>query len=244
MLKTKIKKLLSKSIIINKIYQLLLEKFDGYYVKSYSQEGEDMILRRLFEDTKKGFYVDIGAHHPQRFSNTQYFYKMGWTGINVDAMPGSMKKFEKLRPRDINLEMAVSDANEHMTYYAFNDSALNTFSDELSEIYKKDYKIIFKKDIETFPLSEILEKYLPKNKEIDFLSIDVENLELNVLKSNDWSKYMPKFILVEMLNDRIDSLQDNKIYNFLVNKNYRLISKTLNTAIFRINTQSNDICVE
>ena len=68
-----------------------------YGLISYSQEGEDMILRRLFETRRRGFYVDVGAHHPRRFSNTYYFYRQGWSGINIDAAPGSMKLFDRLR---------------------------------------------------------------------------------------------------------------------------------------------------
>ena len=60
---------------------------------SYSQQGEDMILKSLFQDHQSGFYVDVGAHHPSRFSNTYFFYLRGWRGINIDAMPGSMAAF-------------------------------------------------------------------------------------------------------------------------------------------------------
>jgi len=84
------KYLIEKLIIIKNNY------FDGYALKSYSQEGEDMILRRLFEKQNTGFYVDVGAHHPKRFSNTFFFYKKGWRGINIDAMPNSMSLFNKL----------------------------------------------------------------------------------------------------------------------------------------------------
>ena len=71
----------------------------------YSQQGEDIILHRMFEWQEQGFYIDVGAHHPTRFSNTYKFYKRGWTGINVDAMPGSMTAFNRLRPKDINIEL-------------------------------------------------------------------------------------------------------------------------------------------
>ena len=108
--------------------------FDGYAKNSYSQEGEDMILIRLFEKQEKGFYVDVGAHHPQRFSNTCFFYKKGWWGINLDAMPGSMKKFIRKRPKDINLEIAISDKEQILKYYIFNEKALSSFSKELSEL--------------------------------------------------------------------------------------------------------------
>src|SRR5829696_7661265 len=85
------------------------EMQDAYSRKSYSQEGEDLILERIFLEQKKGFYVDVGAHHPKRFSNTFLFYKLGWFGINIDAMPGSMSAFESARPRDINLEVAIAE---------------------------------------------------------------------------------------------------------------------------------------
>jgi hypothetical protein len=66
---------------------------EPYLNQSYSQEGEDMVLYRTFETVKEGFYVDVGAHHPDRFSNTYKFYKQGWRGINIDAMPGGMDPF-------------------------------------------------------------------------------------------------------------------------------------------------------
>ena len=80
----------------------------AYMNPSYSIEGEDRIVRTLlWRKHDKGFYVDVGAHHPFRFSNTYLFYTQGWSGINIDATPGSMKAFNKYRPRDINLEVGV-----------------------------------------------------------------------------------------------------------------------------------------
>ena len=93
-----------------------------------------MIMRRLFENQQTGFYIDVGAHHPKRFSNTYFFYKMGWQGINIDAMPGSMEIFRRQRPRDINIEKPISNCGQvGLTYYAFNEPALNGFSKELSD---------------------------------------------------------------------------------------------------------------
>ncbi|MFT7246563.1 MAG: hypothetical protein ACI82A_003940, partial [Candidatus Azotimanducaceae bacterium] len=77
--------------------------WDQWTNRSWSQEGEDQILRRIFEQQSTGFYVDVGAHHPKRFSNTFLFYKLGWQGINIDAMPGSMALFNRERSRDLNL---------------------------------------------------------------------------------------------------------------------------------------------
>ena len=116
MLQQILKKFLPKAVK-EKIIEFRNNNLDGYATKSYSQEGEDMILKRLFGGQKFGFYVDVGAHHPKRFSNTYYFYKKGWRGINIDAMPGSMIAFDKLRPRDINIERPISDKKQILTYY-------------------------------------------------------------------------------------------------------------------------------
>jgi len=176
---------------INKSIKFKNNYFDGYSLKSYSQEGEDMILRRLFDKQQTGFYVDVGAHHPMRFSNTYFFYKKGWEGINIDAMPGCMKLFNKMRHRDINIEKPISNKKQVLTYYAFNEPALNGFSKELSQerAEKDNYFIEFTKDIETSTLEEVLNINLPKDKEIDFLSIDVEGLDFMVLKSNNFKKH-------------------------------------------------------
>lgn len=229
MLKTILpKKVKEKLIDINNNY------LDGYALKSYSQEGEDMILRRLFERQKTGFYVDVGAHHPKRFSNTYFFYKKGWKGINIDAMPNSMKLFNKLRPRDINIEKPISDKKQTLTYYAFNEPALNGFSKKLSEERdgKENYFIEFTKDIETSTLEEILDHNLPHNHQIDFLSIDVEGLDFMVLKSNSFEKYKPKVILIEILNSSLSDIEDSEIAIFLKQVKYSIYAKAMNTVIF------------
>ena len=213
MLKELLKTILPKRAK-EKIINIKNHYFDGYSLKSYSQEGEDMILKRLFEKQEKGFYVDVGAHHPKRFSNTYYFYKKGWNGINIDAMPNSMKLFNKIRPRDINIEKPISDEKQILTYYAFNEPALNGFSKELSDSRVKEennYHIIFEKDIETSTLEEVLDINLPRNQEIDFLSIDVEGLDFMVLKSNNFEKYKPKVILIEILGSSLSDIDNNEI---------------------------------
>ncbi len=210
--------------------------FKGFSVKYYSQEGEDAILKRIFEKKRNGFYVDVGAYHPKKYSNTFFFYKLGWSGINIDAMPGSMKSFNKSRSRDINLETPISSQKTKLIYYAFNEPALNSFNKELSE--SRDgidgYKIIFKKEIETFTLAEILDKYLPgKIKQIDFMSVDVETLDLDVLMSNNWDKYKPGFILVEDLMFDIKNPGKSEISNFLSKFGYSFFAKTVNTFFFK-----------
>ncbi|EQB39812.1 hypothetical protein M947_04345 [Sulfurimonas hongkongensis] len=233
MLKKILKAVLPKSIV-EKLIDVKKNCLDGYALKSYSQEGEDMILRRLFEKQSIGFYVDVGAHHPKRFSNTYFFYKKGWNGINIDAMPDSMRAFNKIRPRDINIEKPISDKKQILTYHAFNEPALNGFLKELSEQReaKESYFVQFTKEIETSTLEDILDSKLPKGQQIDFLSIDVEGMDFMVLKSNNFEKYQPKVILIEVLGSSLSDLENNKISKFLKEKNYSIYAKAVNTVIF------------
>ena len=226
------------SFLIRNIFRRVRDFYhwDMFYQKSWSQEGEDVILSRYFEGIKtNGFYVDVGAHHPLRFSNTYKLYKKGWHGINIDAMPDSMDLFKRLRPRDINIEKAISDSKQILTYYAFNEPALNGFSPELAKLYQEQgkYHILFKKDLETSTLEEILDQYLPQGQKIDFLSIDVEGLDFAILKSNNWRKYKPEIILIEILRKTLDEILDNEVTIFLKQLGYSIDAKCMNTVIFK-----------
>ncbi|MEA5463494.1 FkbM family methyltransferase [Leptothoe sp. PORK10 BA2] len=124
--------LIAKSLIHPTGYFIYPKNLYKYHNLSFSQEGEDRVLHRIFEGKKKGFYIDVGAYHPQRFSNTYLFYLSGWKGINIDASPENIKRFTNLRPRDINLSIAISDTCQELTFYTYKESALNTFSYELA----------------------------------------------------------------------------------------------------------------
>lgn len=214
---------------------------DIFLNRCYSQEGEDLVLRELFTGKTDGFYIDVGALHPKRFSNTYCFYLLGWHGINIDAMPGSMELFNRERPRDINLEVAISDKKEKLIYYMFNEPALNGFSKEISEKRNiEPYKIINQKEMFTCTLAEILDRYLSVGTKIDYLNVDVEGLDLQVLKSNNWSKYRPQIILVEDLNlyDSIDEYRNSGIVKYLNEQKYVLFSKTIRTLFFKNQIES------
>ena len=237
MIKKAIKKSISKSFL-----RKVLMNIGSHYIKSYSQEGEDMILRRLFEKKKEGFYVDVGAHHPKRFSNTYFFYKKGWKGINIDAMPNSMKLFKKTRPRDINIEIPISEQKQKLKYYAFDEPAINGFSKEISEKRSRteDVKILFTKEIETTTLENILTEYLPKDQTIDFLSIDVEGLDFEVLKSNNFKIFKPNLILVEIIGSNLCEIEKSEITKYLNNLGYDIYAKTINTVFFAKKTFLNE----
>jgi len=201
----------------------------------YSQGGEDLILEGILGNKKTGFWVDVGAHHPQRFSNTYLFYKRGWRGINIDALPGSMKSFKKLRPNDINLEIPIFKEHTKLTYYQFKEPALNGFESEIAIQRNSNptNSIIRKIEMTGYPLRDVLKKHLPSNIQIiDFLTIDVEGLDLQVLESNDWTTYRPRVVVVEILDKPIYELENHLIVVFMKKNGYQLYSKSNQSAFF------------
>lgn len=200
---------------------------------SFSQEGEDILLNRIFNFRGSGTYVDIGAHHPRRFSNTYFFYRMGWTGINIDAMPGSMDAFKKERPADCNLELGIGIERGRLRFHIFQEPALNTFDEKLAEKNQESgWELKEIKEVEVFPLAEVLQKHLDE-RQIDFMSIDVEGFELNILQSNDWSRFRPSYILLEDLNFSIHNIMENLLFSYLADKGYEFNSKLSNTLLFK-----------
>ena len=210
--------------------------WDRWAVRSWSQEGEDLILNRIFWAKRSGFYIDVGAHHPKRFSNTFLFYKRGWRGINIDAMPSSMVAFRKARSRDINLEIGVGEEEKELNYYVFNEPALNGFSQELSQERHASDSSYFITEIiklKVIPLSVLLDRYLPPGEKIDFMSVDVEGHDLQVLKSNDWSKYRPSYVLAENIGSSLHEIGQSETDLFMHDNGYVPFAKSVNTVFYR-----------
>jgi len=221
-----------------KIVRLKNDLLDGHAVKSYSQEGEDMILNRLFNNKRDGFYVDVGAHHPKRFSNTYFFYKLGWRGINIEPNPDNYEIFEKQRRRDINLRIGVSDQPGFLSYYMFDEPALNTFNEEIASEQSRNnerYHRTGQIQVEVQRLDTILRQYMPENTTIDFMTIDVEGCDMNVLLSNDWNMFRPNILLVEERKLDLGNYSNSDINSFLRKTGYSIFAKTVNTLIFREN---------
>ncbi|MGC4016767.1 MAG: FkbM family methyltransferase [Luteolibacter sp.] len=200
---------------------------------SHAQEGEDIALLRRIGHRPNGFFVDVGAHHPSRFSNTLAFSNMGWRGINIEANPDAAGEFLKKRHRDINLNIGIGGHRSQMKFFRFDEPALNTFSPEVAEQREKSgFKMLDSIPIEVYPLAEVLEKHLPAGTAIDLLSVDVEGLDLDVLQSNDWERFAPAFIIVEILDRGLDEVKEDPIAIFLKSKGYMAFAKTGHSVIF------------
>ena len=199
-------------------------------LKSFSQDGEDLLIDKILGYKKKGFYVDVGAFDPHRFSNTKRFYLRGWRGINIEPNPRGYKKFLENRPRDINLNLGIAKKSGFMIFYKMFPPTLSSFSlEEIKQYQKKGYKLVKKFKIPVRTLFSVLDKYA-KNKKIDFMSIDTEGFDLVVLKSNDWNKFRPKIVCIET-SHQISENSDNK-RSFLKGVGYKIVTNNGLNTIF------------
>ncbi len=197
---------------------MTLKEIYWAYIKknNFSQGNEEKFLKKYFSSIKKGFYIDVGCHDPFRFSNTHYLYKKGWNGINIDANPNTINKFNHYRKRDININSLISNKESKMDYFFFNDPALNGIISESRKklLLSKGYKILKTEKFKTETLNNILNKF--NFKKIEFLNIDVEGHELEVLNSINFKNFEIELIMVESNHNK------NQIIDYLYNYDFLL----------------------
>src|SRR3989344_2182294 len=171
-----------------RVVMAMREHLGGYGRTHYSQNGEDIILAALFAKKRGGFYVDVGAHHPERYSNTYMLHKKGWHGVNIDPDPDAIRLFQKRRPRDINLCVGIACARGEKPFFVFDDPAVNTFSFEMAKTWQGGKNIALRTtvSVKTMPLREALAGVVLAGTHIDFLNVDAEGFDLEVLESNGW----------------------------------------------------------
>lgn len=195
----------------------------GLLFNSYSQNKEDLIVDNLLGNKSKGFYVDVGAYHPTRLNNTKHFYLRGWNGINVEPDPEKIKSFYKLRPKDTNLGVGVASKNGALKFFKFEPNTLSTFSQQSAKDYQEQgFKLANISKIEVYRLGGVLSKYA-KGKTVDFLSVDTEGLDLEVLKSNNWKRVKPKVVCIE---------ERGSAEKFLSRLGYKKVYQTPTNSIF------------
>ena len=195
--------------------------------KSYAHTEEDLFILKEFKN-QKGFYVDVGCHHPTRLNNCHLLYKKGWRGINIDISEFSIKLFNLVRTKDININRAVSLEQKKVKFYY----------DKLISLYislNKRKELDRYKEILSDTLTNIIDQTKFKDKKIDFLSIDTEGKDFEVLQSLNFERYDPKYICVEIHsnNDLKIDIKKSQIYKYLVEKNYKLLIVKRENYIFK-----------
>ena len=197
--------------------------------KTYSMDGEDLVISEYFKDKKKGLYIDVGCYHPIHRNNTFLLYKKGWKGINIDIHSFSIDLFNYLRPGDLNYNFAISNKNNLINMYYQKELSQISTTDRL-QAGKVFQGTIKEKKIQAYTLDKVLEISNMKDIKIDLLDIDVEGTDFFVLQGLNFSKFKPELICVEIHDQNI---KENKVFKFLDQKNYELIWSGIFSYIFR-----------
>jgi len=233
-----LKKFFLKTKLSYKIYLYynLYIRHKGFQKRrQYSQWGEDLEIIKFFSNKKIGTYLDIGCFHPFLLSNTYLLYKKGWTGINIDMNPTSIDLFNIARPRDQNICSAISnESKEFKMYYDDPFSPVNTIDEEYykmsKHIYFKNKKII---TVQSKKLNEII-----KNKEfqekIDFINIDVEGFDFQILKQIEFEKLGVSLVAIETHHVNGDKSKNcDLIFSYLENLDFSIHKRMGPTSLFR-----------
>lgn len=224
--------------VLKKIRFIFLEKKSAPvpYKSSFSQSGEDVIIEYLFGLRKVSLpsFIDIGGYDPVHGNNTYKFYLKGSTGVNIDADPLAIDKFNQVRAKDVNINIGVGSTKAVLPFYILEESSLNTFSEsELKALILSGQKLKNTLHIPVMLINEILEKYF-RDKACDLLSIDAEGVDFDIIKSLDFKKYTPKVICIESINYTPDGTGTKRLdlCSFIESKDYYEYANTNINSIF------------
>lgn len=181
----------------------ILHKLFGFRIM-HSQCGEDFIIESMMPTKKNGVYIDVGANHPFKYNNTLLFYRKGWAGINIEPNHSRMWLFKLWRRRDINLNVGIGRTKSEIDFYVFNESTLSTFDKDSSVEYQKMGHSL--KKVVRIPVVSLMDIYHEnlKGQEVDILSVDTEGFDMQVLESNDWNVFRPRFVILETMEYKQD----------------------------------------
>ena len=216
-------------------YNIYLRNFK--YLNGGSQFNEDIYLNSFFKKDYKGKFVDLGCFHPTRDNNTYRFYKKNWRGINIDLNPITIELFDFFRSKDININCAISDKRTlKKMYFVDNLSPLNTLDQNHLKFLKKNFlfkkKDFKEKKIKTENFNNILKKH--NFYKVDFLNIDLEGLEYEVIKSINFKKFKINLICIEILDhNKISKNKSKKIRQILKKNNFKCLKKIGVNSIFK-----------
>ncbi len=171
--------------------------FDGRV--SYAQAGEDLILALIFESlgVAHPVYLDIGANHPRRFSNTYLFYRWGGRGVLVEPDPGLVPRLRRARPRDLTLGVGIAPQPGQLEFFRMSEPVLNTFSREEAEsLASQGHRIVARVTVPVITIGEALAHCL---RTPDLISLDIEGMDEAVLASLDFVRYRPLVLCIETI---------------------------------------------
>jgi FkbM family methyltransferase len=208
-----------------------------HYRKSWSQCGEDLILRHLFDmlEIARPRYIDIGAHHPWYFNNTYLFYRQGCSGVNIEPDPALHATLRRGRPRDVNLNVGIGPAEGELDFHVMSVRTLNTFSAAEAKRYVEQHgiSIVETRRIPVRTFAQAVDAHFGAAP--DLVSLDVEGMDYEVLRSIDFSRYRPHVFCVETISyatGRERGVKSGDIAGLMTANGYRLYADTYINSIY------------
>jgi FkbM family methyltransferase len=171
------------------------EHYDRHVLVSYAQNREDLYLYALLGDGP-GFYVDVGANHPQTHSVTKFFAERGWRGINIEPNVHLASLLEADRPDDLTLNIGLADRVGTMSFRLFTHApGLSTFDEGVKARHAAGGMEYVDIEVPVSTLAAVFQQH-PVDT-VDFLKVDVEGFEMAVLRGNDWTSVRPRVVVLE-----------------------------------------------
>ena len=204
---------------------------------SYAQCGEDLIMSWLLTKAPlhltRPTYLDIGTHDPIKSNNTYGFYCDGGRGVLMEPNPALADRIRAERPEDRLLSVGVGvDDTPELDFYMFDDDQLNTFDREYAERVQKapaNRKLLRVIKVPLLPINRVIAEHFGGTAP-DALSIDVEGLDLAILRTLDFGKYRPKVICTETLKTTTFD-HTPEIGKLLESKGYELWGRTFANSV-------------
>lgn len=197
---------------------------DGALRTSYSQFGEDITARNLLRRVKQGFYVDVGAHHPFRHSNTAVFHIMGWNGVTVEPVQDRVDEFNRLRPHATNLRAAIHNTEDTVTLHKFRKGLANTIVEERVEGLSQDHTPDGEEVVPALSLNDLFDRHVPAGTRVNYLSIDIEGYDTEAVLAFDLGRHQPDVVCVEIHRPNLLALGTDPIMAHMSAHGYQLFA--------------------
>lgn len=189
---------------------------------SYSQFGEDIAASKLLRNIRSGFYVDVGAHHPLRHSNTAMLHMKGWQGVTVEPNRQGFRACRRFRPHAINVHAAIHNHAESVTLYKFRGGLSNTTMPDRADDMRASKKVVGEEVVSALSLNRLFERHVPDGVHVNYLSVDIEGYDTEAILEFDLDRHQPDVVCIEIHRPDMMALGQDTAVRYMFDHGYQL----------------------